>query len=132
MNNPIKYRQFIKTADHPEGEFMYWGYGVMPDEAVFVSPVMQSGEPLAPSEQWIGAVDKYGIKIYSGDILRTDHNIGSGWTEEPVHVGIVEYHHTAEWVLTNKPLVQSLPQLLRNRWTVEIIGNIHENPELVA
>lgn len=121
MNN-LKFRQFLPTDFHPEGEFMYWGYGVMSDANEFVPP----SDPSAPSEQWTGLSDKNGIKIYAGDYVVCPERIHQG------DEGVVEYSHTGQYVLAQGSFKSSLHDLVFNKWNLKIIGNIHENPELLS
>lgn len=74
--------------------------------------------------QFTGLLDKNGKEIYEGDILRvTDDNIEESWKSEVEQKGIIEvngcdYDYTLiEWADDNL--------------TFEVIGNIHDNPELL-
>ena len=124
MNN-LKFRQFVPTRLHHEGEFLYWGYGVLSDQEEFVAPTA----PYAPSEQWTGLSDQDGIKIYAGDIVWTDHNIGAGGVV--IHEGIVKYSYGSFVVLAANIIQTDIADLSRNKWKLKIVGNIHENPELL-
>lgn len=79
--------------------------------------------------RYIGIRDKNDKPIFEDDIVRTNFNIGSGMTEEPIYVGEVELR-AGEYVLKDRPIVHPISSLYRNKWTLEVIGNIHQNPEL--
>lgn len=60
--------------------------------------------------QWTGLVDKNGVKIFGGDIMRNAGNV-------------VEYYNGSFCINGDSPL---------SFWTgTEVIGNIWDNPELV-
>lgn len=67
-------------------------------------------------EQFTGLRDKNGKEIYEGDIISGASNLG---------IGIVTWNYNS-WVLINHFL--DADAMLDDG---EVIGNIHENPELV-
>jgi len=99
----LKFRQFIN------GEFWYWGYGVLPDPKEFVYPRY----PSLPSDQYTGLKDSRGIKIYERDIIKW---ISTGGGYEVVFL---------EGAFSLKD------GMLFNPKRVEIIGNLDETPELL-
>lgn len=124
-----KYRQWLKTPICPEGEFIYWGYGVMPGEwnSAFVEPQ----EFQKPSEQWTGVEDRNGIKVYAGDIFNciyhndghTDHHYEVVYSPENGR-HLLKRHGNA---CPQNGVVQTLSDVAR----YPMAGNIHENPELL-
>ncbi|WP_430490978.1 YopX family protein [Lactiplantibacillus pentosus] len=73
-------------------------------------------------EQFTGLKDVNGRDIYEGDIVRY-----TNWTD---HVGIVKYFKP-EFGLQNIGVNVDIAPVLNMRHEMRIIGNIHENPELL-
>ena len=84
--------------------------------------------------QFTGLTDKNGKKIFEGDIIRIEHDLWHGETKKTreSHIGVVFYNtKTAEFGA--KIHGYSNCSSLR-RWKGdfnEVIGNIHDNPELL-
>ena|SRR5690348_3302172 len=69
--------------------------------------------------QFTGLLDKNGREIYEGDVLFWDGSI----------VGAVNFKH-AEFIVGSGVNARALCAAPEDE--IEIIGNIHENPELIA
>lgn len=128
MKQLLKFRQWVPTELYPEGEFFYWGYGVLPDEREFVPPK----DPSLPSEQYTGLTEKTGTKIYAGDILDSEWQSG-----QQIHcaISLVEWspknaHFSIRDLLTGT--IRAIDSVLGGGSSSRIVGNNHENPELLA
>ena len=80
-----------------------------------------SDEPLLM--QFTGLKDKNGIEIYEGDIVEYKHDCrGEGWKEDiSVDRNKITFEDGQFW-----------PIPCEDSWEFEVIGNIHENPELLT
>lgn len=113
--------------------FVYGNYIKYGDNAVIVGDALEVGEDrFWPSwwvpvdsktvEQFTGLKDVNGKDIYVGDIVR--------YTRWADHVGIVRYFKP-EFELQNIGTNIDIAPTLTMRHELRIIGNVHENPELL-
>lgn len=74
--------------------------------------------------QFTGLTDKNGKKIFEGDIVKVSSPSGSSY------YAVIEYDYGCYWI--SNPDIQ-IPDTINNfnMEFVEIIGNIHDNPELL-
>lgn len=83
-------------------------------------------------EQCTGLRDKNGRLIYEGDIVRIFYDHFNGTFTEKEVVGPVKWE-SGTWVVNNSLLNHSpeYDETHLESAAVEVIGNIHENPELL-
>ena len=78
--------------------------------------------------QWTGLVDKNGKEIYEGDIVKATALLNDHHQRGATVVSPVEYWHGATCLsITYVPLSFDF----QVSHEIEIIGNIHDNPELM-
>ena len=73
--------------------------------------------------QFTGLVDKNGKKIFEGDIVKGRESFGD-------YIGYVEYGDYGFWSIIEKRWHSDFESL--NIKTMEILGNIHDNAELIG
>ena len=94
-----------------------------------------SGSPELELEQWTGLLDKSGKEIYEGDIVR--FNNGSvGFTRSKTFNAVVEDDEcnlcfVIVEITSNPNPRREYDFILAGLAILEIIGNIHANPELL-
>lgn len=120
MNREIKFRQAVMSFGKFSG-WHYWGF----IGGNFVCPVSEvDGMRLLPetahknSQEFTGLHDKSGKEIFEGDILRGKH-----------------HNHAVEWLPDVARFEGRAPHSFipaDSFEDYEVIGNIHENPELMG
>jgi len=75
--------------------------------------------------QYTGLTDKNGKKIFEGDICRFQNVFSS----KP-HIGVVRYYASAKPISDDGQFSVDLAEC--NPEDLEVIGNIHDNPELLG
>jgi uncharacterized phage protein (TIGR01671 family) len=68
--------------------------------------------------QFTGRKDKNGKELYEGDIFRARHDFGPGGFSERISSIPTKHNMNIQWQYWNME-------------TIEVIGNIYENPELL-
>lgn len=114
----IKFRQRLKEHFwHNDEKFHYWGY----IDDSFVSP-MGKNETVGDSEQFTGLADIKGVEIYEGDIAHCYDENGDGMSQSST--GVVAFCDGRYFVGDNDTALFAAQ-------IVEVIGDIHQNPELL-
>lgn len=131
MNRVIKFR-----VPHYRGNdfkfFSYWGrvdHKGNPSDDCFTSPSTSNVSP-KQDEQFIGLTDKNGKEIYEGDILNIENS-------DPEENGANDVVTLCKWdagifILEDNAGGHWTRQLFHQPNRITIIGNIHENPELLT
>ena len=125
----------IEFRQWSSGSFHYWGVGC----DSFTGPL--SNRLDITSEQFTGLRDKNGKKIFEGDVVQDDAKIG--------RAGVIQFalgHFGVNWDYANNIDPEWKEGTIYGGWGTktnlrrvddgflddfEVIGNIHENPELL-
>jgi len=133
----IKYRQLINEKFRKSNDFIfhYWGYV----GGGFVSPLGKNQG--SDSYQFTGLTDKNGVDIYESDIVEFHaHYFNGNFDNDYIAEGVIELTEYLE--LHIKVTSRKMGSLDQDYFHVtdtthfqepciEIIGNIHANPELL-
>ncbi len=105
----------------PNGNVIYESGAYEEDGEFFRDTTNQTSNVIV--EQYTGLRDKNGKEIYDGDIVEYDYGFGTY---------VVTYRrYDASFVLEDDNREEIIKLVLAGHPFYEVIGNIHENPELL-
>ena len=122
MSREIKFRAWDGEKMVPQ-QALYWNgdsfyTGLWNNEETHIEGEDQAGVELM---QYTGLKDRSGVEIYEGDILRDQEN-DALWVASFSDRGFFCAHSpndSLDWVI------------LLDDYTFQVVGNIHENPDLL-
>ena len=108
------------------GEWVYGDYWHLPEKNFYCISDKEFNRKVTPETvgQYTGLTDKNGKKIFEGDIVVVP------LSGKPAK-GIVEYFKTDICGFTVITQPQYSNYVLQKNYAYEVIGNIHDNPELL-
>ena len=101
--------------------------GSYPNE--FQSGISETVDPITVG-QFTGLTDKNGKKIFEGDVVVCRQDINGNWIDYCVEIGYVEMKHGAFGLHRKQGYYRPFKDWLED-YEYEVIGNIHDNPELM-
>lgn len=137
MSREIKFRVWSEDQKTYDYKFPYNSIGdfyvntrgkVFSDFGNTVAPEVRQDAFII--EQYTGLKDKNGKEIYEGDIVREDIEVGDDDIDGEYRYQVVWDEETLCWSLSpNYGTIHK--DLWETNLSREVIGNIHENPELL-
>jgi len=123
MSREIKFRAWVKQ----DNEWFYTYLDIEEDDFCG-NEIWLDYDKCATIEQYTGLKDKNGKEIYEGDILWWEHFYGM--TGENIETTAKVYWEEKDASFVVGDWFEPLGHLV-DEDEIEVIGNIHENPELL-
>ncbi len=136
MNRELKFRAWVGIKmeyDVVVGKFGAFyvnpgakGNGLDPNDSACLTGLNTILSPETPIMQYVGIKDKNGKEIYEGDIVKADKETWPYFEhkdEENIYLEVLWDASLCKWS-PNGPLIDS-------KIILEVVGNIHENKELL-
>lgn len=122
MSRELKFRAWVEEA-----KWDYYVYNIQEraDMAEWF------GEPTVHIEQYTGLKDKNGTEIYEGDIVEEEIDFNSKMTDGVFKYKVYWDSDTLTWGLEPIGFGSIHNDLWECNQSIEVIGNIHENKELL-
>lgn len=117
-----------------QGDLRHGGY-VHNDSETYImrSDYALHNIPVDPKTvgQYTGLTDKNGKKIFEGDVVVCTQEINGNFVDKHIETGYVEMKHGAFGLHRKQGYYRPFKDWLEN-YEYEVIGNIHDNPELIG
>lgn len=84
--------------------------------------------------QFTGLCDKHGKEIFEGDVVKVDSDCDGYYIEKQIIVGVIKFDDEQffDYEISFNHIRNCCLEYLANyRDDIEVIGNIHDNPELL-
>ncbi len=134
MNRPIKFRAWVKSEKRME-TFSFWDWHAM-GSTYWEHPWADPDK--VEVMQFTGVHDKNGREIYEGDIILSFLDKGrEGQGRQHAEIVFIEGGFGAKLIKTEPPDFrhftpgEGMPNFHWGTYS-SVVGNIHENPEMVA
>ena len=126
MSREIKFRQFI------DGDMRTFGFIKTKHGIEFWGPNKSSTDDY-PVMQFTGLRDCNGVEIYEGDVVTIkDYDDGDYYMTGVVKFGVRGYPAFEVYDVNGNQYTDEYNSLTNDELKIEVIGNIHQNPELLG
>lgn len=129
-------REILFRGKH-NGEWVYGSFASAPRKALIYEisesiPTRMEGKyvDIKTVGQYTGLTDKNGKRIFEGDIVVCSQEINGNFIDKHIEIGYVEMKHGAFGLHRKQGYYRPFKDWLED-YEYEVIGNIHDNPELL-